>query len=121
MKKNILFRKLFTLSVALMSLSCFSFRGDLTTIATISLTNFDCIDENKNDDDKTKYLDCHNEIDNIMSSIRGIKEYDSWIDATHNHKIILINIVYNHKVTSIDIITKKIESHEYTVKLEMQE
>ena len=121
MKKNILSQKLFILSVALISLSCFSFKGDSTTITTISLTNFDCIDENKDDDDKTKYLDCHNEIDSIMSSIKGIKEYDPWIDATHNHKIILINIVYNHNVTSIDIINKKIESHGYTVKLEMRE
>ena len=120
MKKNILFQKLFTLSVALISLSCFSSKGDLTTIATISLTNFDCIDENKKDDDKTKYLDCHNEIDSMMRSIKGIKEYDPWID-THNHKIILINIVYNHRVTSIDIINEKISLHGYTVKLEMQE
>ena len=119
-KKNILFHKLFTLFVVLTTISCFSSTNpDKKAVATISLTNFDCVDIGAVDE--TKFNVCYNELSKMMDSIKGIKKYEMFIDTSHNHKVILINIVYNNHKTTIDIINKKIRDNGYTVALEMKE
>ena len=88
-------------------------------VATISLTNFDCVDINAQDE--TKFNACYNELSKMMDSIKGIKKYDMFIDTSHNHKVILINIIYNNHKTTIDIINNKIRDNGYAVALEMKE
>ena len=115
-----MFQKLFTLLIVLITFSCFSpIMKNQITVATISLTGFDCVKtEIKNE---PEFDDCYNELNKVMKSIKGIKEYEMFIDTSHNHKIILINIVYNNKITTIEIINDKIKSNGYTVTLEMNE
>ena len=88
-------------------------------VATISLTNFDCVDMNAQGE--TKFNVCYNELSKMMDSIKGIKKYDMFIDTSHNHKVILINIVYNNHKTTIEIINNKIRDNGYIVVLEMKE
>ena len=120
-KKNILFHKLFTLFVTLIAISCFSSASqDKITVATISLTNFNCVQIN-DVTGEAKFNHCYDELNTIMKSIKGIKEYEMFIDTSHNHQVILINIVYNNRKTTIDIINNEIRNNGYTVVLEMKE
>ena len=86
-------------------------QDDVDYIKSIKLS------KRKNDIMHTNYFEDFND----EKTISIIKKYEMFIDTSHNHKVILINIVYNNHKTTIDIINNKIKDNGYTVALEMKE
>jgi len=119
-----LFQRLFTLFVALIAFSCFSsskYQQELKistiSFAQLQLSDLNCVDMEA--EAEVQFSECFKELNKLMKSMRGIKDYEMWVEVSH--QIILINIVYNNKKTTIDKINDRIRSNGYTVVLEMKE
>tara|TARA_Y100000588_G_C13494792_1_gene602585 strand:- start:70 stop:378 length:309 start_codon:yes stop_codon:yes gene_type:complete len=99
MKKFILFKSLFILLVVLISSSCYS-NKNINSVATLTLINNSC-------------ADCHIKLMEDLDSYPGINESDGFI--SQDSSIIVINVSYNMKLTSIEEINSFIISQGFDI------
>ena len=85
-----------------MLLSCFGLDEKNNKMATILLTNLTC-------------TDCDSEVNEIIQSIEEIEYYELWIN--NEKTVVLLNIEYDDKKTTIEQINIIITSHGYRAEL----
>ena len=71
-------------------------------MTTIVITNLEC-------------SDCNNEIDEMISNINGIEDYEIWI--SNDNSVALLNCRFNSEKINLEEINRQIKSNGFNVEL----
>ncbi len=99
MKKIILFKSLFIILAIITITSCYS-NKNINSVATLTLINNSC-------------ADCHIKLMKDLDNYLGVNESDGFI--SQDSSIIVINVSYNMKLTSIEEINSFIISEGFDI------